>query len=158
MDEWLDVENMWLNELLSQFVVVQVFVLEFGSCQSVVGVFGDCMQEVLNSLLIVGLKLDFLCGEVWLKELSVCYGDLYLQVIEMKVNNEEVCWCIEVEMQKIMLGVIVNNSINQQWVVEFCVLFDVQCVKIQQMKVLCDEVFVLVCDVENVQWNYDMVQ
>lgn len=71
------------------------------------------MMEVLINLLISGLKVDFSWNEVYLKELMLKFGDVYFQVVEVKVNLVELCSCIEVEIKWVIFGVGVNNMINK---------------------------------------------
>ena len=157
-DERLDVENARLNELSSQYTMLQAIAAESRSRQSAAqSSQGDRMQEVLNNNIVSQLKADLNRNEARLKELSTRLGDAHPQVEEMRASIGELRARLDAETRKVTGGVTVTNTINVQRTAEIKAALEVQRSKVLRMKGVRDEGSVLMRDAENAQRSYDAV-
>lgn len=157
-DERLDVENARLNELSSQYTVLQALSAESRSRQSAAqSGQGDRMQEVLNNNIVSQLKADLNRSEARQKELSTRLGDAHPQVEELRANITELRARLDAETRKVTGGVTVSNTINVQRMAEVKASLEAQRIKVLKMKSVRDEGAVLLRDVENAQRSYDAV-
>lgn len=157
-DERLDVENARLNELSSQFTILQSVAAESRSRQSAAeSNQGDRMQEVLNNGIVSQLKADLNRAESRLKELSTRLGDEHPQVQEARASISDTRAKLDAETRKVTGGVTVSNSINVQRVAQVKASLESQRLKVLKMKAVRDQGAVLLRDVENAQRAYDTV-
>jgi len=157
-DERLDVENARLNELSSQYTVLQALAAESRSRQTAAqSGQGDRMQEVLNNSIVSQLKADLNRSEARQKELSTRLGDAHPQVEELRANITELRSRLDAETRKVTGGVTVSNTINVQRMAEVKASLELQRGKVLKMKSVRDEGAVLLRDVENAQRSYDAV-
>lgn len=157
-DERLDVENARLNELSSQYTVLQALAAESRSRQTAAqSGQGDRMQEVLNNSIVSQLKADLNRSEARQKELSTRLGDAHPQVEELRANITELRSRLDAETRKVTGGVTVSNTINVQRMAEVKASLETQRAKVLKMKSVRDEGAVLLRDVENAQRSYDAV-
>jgi len=157
-DERLDVENARLNELSSQYTVLQALSAESRSRQTAAqSGQGDRMQEVLNNSIVAQLKADLNRNEARLKELSTRLGDAHPQVEELRASISEIRNRLDAETRKVTGGVVVSNTINVQRMAEVKASLELQRAKVLKMKSVRDEGSVLLRDVENAQRSYDAV-
>jgi polysaccharide biosynthesis transport protein len=158
-DERLDVENARLNELSSQYTMLQALSAESRSRQTAAqSSQGDRMQEVLNNGIVAQLKADLNRNESRLKELSTRLGDAHPQVEELRASIAELKTRLEAETRKVTSGVAVSNTINIQRMAEVKASLEAQRSKVLRMKSVRDEGSVLLRDVENAQRGYDAIQ
>ncbi len=157
-DERLDVENARLNELSSQYTMLQAIAAESRSRQSAAqSSQGDRMQEVLSNNIVSQLKADLNRNEARLKELSTRLGDAHPQVEEMRASIGELRARLDAETRKVTGGVTVTNTINVQRTAEIKAALEAQRSKVLRMKGVRDEGSVLMRDAENAQRSYDAV-
>lgn len=157
-DERLDVENARLNELSSQYTVLQALAAESRSRQTAAqSGQGDRMQEVLTNSIVSQLKADLNRNEARQKELSTRLGDAHPQVEELRANITELRTKLDAETRKVTGGVTVSNTINVQRMAEVKASLEAQRAKVLKMKSVRDEGAVLLRDVENAQRSYDAV-
>jgi polysaccharide biosynthesis transport protein len=155
-DERLDVENARLNELSSQYTMLQAVAAESRSRQTAAQAGqGDKLQEVLNNNIVAQLKADLNRSEARLKELSTRLGDAHPQVEELRASIADLKTKLDAETRKVTSGVVVSNTINTQRVAEVKAALDSQRQKVLRMKAVRDEGSVLLRDVENAQRSYD---
>jgi polysaccharide biosynthesis transport protein len=158
-DERLDIENARLNELSSQYTVLQALSAESRGRQSAaLSAQGDRIQEVMNNGNIAQLKVDLGRNETRLKELSTRLGDAHPQVEELRASITDIRNRLDAETKKVTGGVSISNSINTQRTGEIKVSLEAQRLKVLKMKSVRDEGAVLLRDVENAQRSYDAVQ
>jgi chain length determinant protein EpsF len=158
-DERLDVENTRLNELSSQFTVLQAIGAESSSRQAQAqGGAGDRMQEVLNNPIVGALKADLARTESRLKELTTRLGDNHPQVLEARASAQEQRTRLDAEVRRVTGGVTVSNTINRDRTAEIRSSLEAQRAKVLRMKAVRDDGMVLMRDVENAQRAYDAVQ
>jgi polysaccharide biosynthesis transport protein len=157
-DERLDVENARLNELSSQYTMVQALAAESRSRQTAAqSGQGDRLQEVLSNGIVSQLKADLNRNEARLKELSTRLGDAHPQVEEIRASIVELKLRLEAETRKVTGGVSMSNTINVQRAAEIKASLESQRAKVLKMKTVRDEGSVLLRDVENAQRSYDAV-
>ncbi len=157
-DERLDVENARLNELSSQYTVLQALSAESRSRQTAAqSSQADRMQEVLNNNIVAQLKADLNRNEARQKELSTRLGDAHPQVEELRASIAELRTRLDAETRKVTGGVAVSNTINVQRMAEMKASLEAQRTKVLRMKGVRDEGAVLQRDVENAQRSYDAV-
>ena len=155
-DERLDIENSRLNELSSQLVQMQAVASESGSRQTQAqGSQSDRIQEVLGSALIGGLKVELTRNEARLQELNAKLGENHPQVVEAKASIAELRSRIDAEIKRVVSGVTINNTINQQRESQVKRALDEQRAKVLRMKAVRDEGQVLVREVEAAQRTFD---
>ena len=157
-DERLDVENARLNELSSQYTMLQALAAESRSRQTAAqSGQGDRLQEVLSNQIVSQLKADLNRNEARLKELSTRLGDAHPQVEEARASIGELRARLEAETRKVTGGVTVTNTINVQRTAEIKAALEGQRSKVLRMKGVRDEGSVLMRDAENAQRSYDTV-
>ncbi len=157
-DERLDVENARLNELSSQYTMLQAVAAESRSRQTAAeSAQADRMQEVLNNGIVAQLKSDLNRNETRLKELSTRLGDAHPQVREARASITELRSRLDAETSKVTSGVTVSNTINVQRAASIKASLEAQRDKVLKMKSVRDEGAVLLRDVENAQRSYDAV-
>ena len=157
-DERFDVENARLNELSSQYTVLQALSAESRSRQTAArSEQADRMQEVLNNSIVAQLKADLNRSEARLKELSTRLGDAHPLVQEQSASILELRRRLDAETIKVTGGVVVSNTINEQRTAEVKASLEAQRTKILRLKGVRDEGAVLFRDVENAQRAYDVV-
>jgi chain length determinant protein EpsF len=157
-DERLDVENARLNELSSQYTMLQALAAESRSRQTAAqSGQGDRLQEVLNNNIVSQLKADLNRNEARLKELSTRLGDAHPQVQEARASIGELRSRLDAETRKVTGGVTVSNTINVQRAAEIKASLEAQRAKVLRMKSVRDEGSVLLRDAENAQRSYDAV-
>jgi len=158
-DERYDIENGRLNELSSQLVMIQALAAESGSRQTQAqGTSGDRLQEVLNSALLGGLKIDLSRAEARLQEFNSKFGDNHPQVVELKANIADLRARIDAETKKVTGGVTVSNTINRSREAQLRADLESQRAKVLKMKALRDDAAVLARDVDSAQRAYDAIQ
>ena len=157
-DERLDVENARLNELSSQYTMLQAIAAESRSRQQAAqSAQGDRLQEVLTNNIVSQLKADLNRNEARLKELSTRLGDAHPQVEEARASIGELRARLDAETRKVTGGVTVTNTINVQRTAEIKAALESQRSKVLRMKGVRDEGSVLMRDAENAQRSYDAV-
>ena len=157
-DERLDVENARLNELSSQYTMLQALAAESRSRQTAAqSGQGDRLQEVLSNQIVSQLKADLNRNEARLKELSTRLGDAHPQVEELRASIGELRARLDAETRKVTGGVTVTNTINVQRTAEIKASLEAQRNKVLRMKGVRDEGSVLMRDAENAQRSYDAV-
>ncbi len=157
-DERLDVENARLNELSSQYTMLQALAAESRSRQAAAqSAQGDRIQEVMNNSNVAQLKVDLGRNEARLKELSTRLGDAHPQVEELRASIGDIRARLEAETKKVTSGVSITNTINTQRIGEMKAALDAQRTRVLRLKSVRDEGAVLLRDVENAQRSYDAV-
>ncbi len=157
-DERLDVENARLNELSSQYTMLQALAAESRSRQTAaMSAQGDRIQEVMNNSSVAQLKVDLGRNEARMKELSTRLGDAHPQVEELRASIADIRARLDSETRKVTSGVTISNNINTQRIGEIKASLEAQRTKVLKLKSVRDEGAVLLRDVENAQRSYDAV-
>ena len=157
-DERLDVENARLNELSSQYTMLQSLAAESRSRQTAaLSAQGDRIQEVMNNTNVAQLKVDLGRNESRMKELSTRLGDAHPQVEELRASIADTRARLDAETKKVTSGVSIANTINTQRIGEIKTSLEAQRTKVLKLKSVRDEGAVLLRDVENAQRSYDAV-
>ena len=114
-DERVDMETARLNELSSQFTLLQAVVAESGSRQAQSqGAAADRLQEVLSHPALLGLRADLTRAEARMQELNDRLGDNHPQVSEARGQVNLLRSRLETETRRVAGGAAVSNTINRQ--------------------------------------------
>ncbi|KQV46933.1 chain-length determining protein [Pelomonas sp. Root1217] len=158
-DERMDIENQRLNELSSQYVLVQSLSAESGSRQSqAAGGAADKMQEINSHPVVAALRADLSRAEARLQELNAKFGDRHPQVVELKANINELRSRMETEIRRLTAGVGVTNTITRQREAQVRAELDAQRAKVLKMKQVRDEGMLIQRDVEAAQRAFEQIQ
>lgn len=158
-DERMDIENQRLNELTSQYVMVQALSAESGSRQTqAAGGAADKLQEINSHPVIAALRADISRSEAHLQELSSKFGDKHPQVIELKANIAELRNRIDTEIKRLSAGVGVANNITRQREAQIRAELEAQRAKVLKMKQVRDEGMLIQRDVEAAQRAFEQIQ
>lgn len=156
-DERFDIETQRLNELNTQYVLLQGVATDSSSRSAQVKSSGDQMQEVLNNGLVSSLRADLSRQEAKLNEYNAKFGDAHPQVVELRANIAELRQRIDSETRRVTSGVGVTSSINKQREAEVRAALEAQRNKVLKLKVQRDEATVLQREVETAQRTYEQV-
>jgi chain length determinant protein EpsF len=155
-DERLDVETSRLNELSSQFTLLQAVVAESGSRQvQSQGAGADRMQEVLSHPALMTMRADLTRAEARVQELNDRLGDNHPQVLEARGQVGLLKARLESETRRVAGGAAVSNTINRQRESDMRSSLEVQRQRVMNMKAVRDEALVLARDVDNAQRAHD---
>ena len=155
-DERLDMEASRLNELSSQFTLLQAVVAESGSrlTQSQ-GAGADRMQEVLSHPALLTLRNDLTRAEARVQELNDRLGDNHPQVLEARGQVNLLRSRLDAETRRVAGGAAVSNTINRQRESEMRAALEAQRQRVLNLKAVRDEAMVLARDVDSAQRSYD---
>jgi len=155
-DERLDVETARLNELSSQFTLLQAAVSDSGSrlAQSQ-GTGADRLQEVLSHPALLTLRSDLTRAEARVQELNDRLGDNHPQVLEARGQVSLLRSRLEAETRRVAGGAAVSNTINRQRESEMRAALEAQRQRVLNLKAVRDEAMVLARDVDSAQRSYD---
>ncbi|HEY4068456.1 MAG TPA: chain length determinant protein EpsF [Burkholderiaceae bacterium] len=156
-DEKLDVENLRLAELSSQYVVLQGLANESSSRQSQSISNPERTPEAVGSVLLSNLTSELVRQEARLRELATTLGDNNPRVLETRASIAQTRARIESETQRVSGSLAINNSVNQTRLEQARTAIEEQRNKLLHMKSQRDEAAVLQRDVENAQRAYDAV-
>ena len=157
-DERLDVETSRLNELSSQFTLLQAVVAESGSRQlQSQGAGADRLQEVLSHPAVLALRSDLTRAEARVQELNDRLGDNHPQVLEARGQVSLLRSRLEAETRRVAGGAAVSNTINRQRESEMRSALEAQRQRVMNLKAVRDEALVLARDVDSAQRSYDGV-
>lgn len=154
-DERLDVETTRLNDLSAQVVALQSQTADAVSRRSHSGA---NTPEVLNNMVVAGLRSDLARQEVKLKELQAKFGTSHPQVQEVQATLNELRSRIALETRDVNTSVNVSSNVSLQRESQVRAALEAQRKKVLQIKEQRDEAAVLVRDVENAQRTYDGIQ
>ena len=154
-DERLDVETSRLNELSSQFTVLQALRTESSSRQAQGRKSGDQLQDVINNPVIGNLKGELSRQEARLSEMSARLGDLHPSVIELRASIAELRSRIDQETRRVTGGVTVSNSINESRLQQLQASLEAQRTKVLRLKEVRDQLAVLQSDLDSSQRAFD---
>lgn len=154
-DERLDVETARLNDLSAQVVALQSQTADAVSRRSHSGA---NTPEVLNNIVVAGLRSDLARQEVKLKEYQAKFGSSHPQVQEVQATLNELRSRIALETRDVNTSVGVSSNVSQQRESQVRAALEAQRKKVLQIKEQRDEASVLVRDVENAQRTYDGIQ
>lgn len=158
-DERVDVETARLNELSSQFTVLQAVVAESGSRQAQSqGAAADRLQEVLSHPALLGLRADLTRAEARMQELNDRLGDNHPQVFEARGQVSLLRSRLEAETRRVAGGAVVSNTINRQRETDMRTALEAQRQRVMNLKAVRDEALVLARDVDSAQRAYDGLQ
>lgn len=158
-DERMDIENQRLNELSSQYVLVQSLSAESGSRQSqAAGGAADKLQEINSHPVVAALRADLSRAEARLQELSAKFGDSHPQVVELKANIAELRNRLDAEVRRLSAGVGVTNSITRQREAQIRAELEAQRAKVLKMKQVRDEGTMIQRDVDAAQRAFEQIQ
>lgn len=158
-DERMDIENQRLNELASQYVLVQSLSAESGSRQSqAAGGAADKLQEINSHPVVAALRADVSRAEARLQELNAKFGDSHPQVVELKANIAELRNRIDTEIKRLSAGVGVTNNITRQREAQIRAELDDQRAKVLKMKQVRDEGTMIQRDVDAAQRAFEQIQ
>lgn len=156
-DERFDIETQRLNELNSQYVLLQGLATDSSTRSAQAKTSGDQMPEVINNGLVSSLRADLTRQEAKLTEYNAKFGDAHPQVLELRANITELRQRMEGETKRVTSGVGVTSSINRQRESELRSALDAQRTKVLKLKVQRDEATVLQREVETAQRTYEQV-
>lgn len=158
-DERVDVETARLNELSSQFTLLQAVVAESGSRQAQSqGAAADRLQEVLSHPALLGLRADLTRAEARMQELNDRLGDNHPQVFEARGQVNLLRSRLEAETRRVAGGAAVSNTINRQRESDMRTALEAQRQRVMNLKAVRDEALVLARDVDSAQRAYDALQ
>lgn len=158
-DERMDIENQRLNELASQYVLVQSLSAESGSRQAqAAGGAADKLQEINSHPVVASLRADLSRAEAHLQELNAKFGESHPQVVEQKANIAELRVRIDTEIKRLSAGVGVTNNITRQREAQIRSELDAQRAKVLKMKQVRDEGMLIQRDVEAAQRAFEQIQ
>jgi chain length determinant protein EpsF len=158
-DERMDIENQRLNELTSQYVMVQSLSAESGSRQSqAAGGAADKLQEINSHPVVASLRADLSRSEARLQELNSKFGDRHPQVVELKANIAELRSRLDTEIRRLSAGVGVTNNITRQREAQIRAELEAQRAKVLKMKEVRDEGTLILRDVEAAQRAFEQIQ
>lgn len=158
-DERMDIENQRLNELSSQYVMVQSLSAESGSRQSqAAGGAADKLQEINSHPVVAALRADISRAEARLQELNAKFGDSHPQVVELKANIAELRSRIDTEIRRLSAGVGVTNNITRQREAQIRAELEAQRAKVLKMKQVRDEGTMIQRDVDAAQRAFEQIQ
>ena len=156
-DERLDVENARLNELSTQYVMLQAINAESTGRQAQVRKSSEQLQDVITNPVIGSLKFDVSRQETRLKELQERLGDNHPTVREAQAALDEVTSRLAAETRRVSGSVGVTNVINQSRLDSVRASLDAQRQKVLKLKDSRDGLSVLVSDLDSAQRAYDAV-
>ena len=155
-DERVDMETARLNELSSQFTLLQAVVAESGSRQAQSqGAAADRLQEVLSHPALLGLRADLTRAEARVQELNDRLGDNHPQVFEARGQVSLLRSRLESETRRVAGGATVSNTINRQRESEMRAALESQRQRVLNLKAVRDEATVLARDADSAQRTYD---
>lgn len=155
-DERLDVETARLNELSSQFTLLQAVVAESGSRQTQAqGAAADRLQEVLSHPALLTLRADLTRAEARMQELNDRLGDNHPQVQEARGQVGLLRTRLDSETRRVAGGAAVSNTINRQRESDMRASLEAQRQRVLNLKAVRDEAMVLARDVDSAQRAYD---
>jgi chain length determinant protein EpsF len=158
-DERVDVETARLNELSSQFTLLQAVVAESGSRQAQSqGAAADRLQEVLSHPALLGLRADLTRAEARMQEFNDRLGDNHPQVFEARGQVSLLRSRLEAETRRVAGGAAVSNTINRQRESDMRTALEAQRQRVMNLKAVRDEALVLARDVDSAQRAYDGLQ
>ena len=158
-DERVDMETARLNELSSQFTLLQAVVAESGSRQAQSqGAAADRLQEVLSHPALLGLRADLTRAEARMQELNDRLGDNHPQVSEARGQVNLLRSRLETETRRVAGGAAVSNTINRQRESDMRAALEAQRQRVMNLKAVRDEALVLARDVDSAQRAYDGLQ
>jgi chain length determinant protein EpsF len=158
-DERVDVETARLNELSSQFTLLQAVVAESGSRQTQSqGAAADRLQEVLSHPALLGLRADLTRAEARMQEFNDRLGDNHPQVFEARGQVSLLRSRLEAETRRVAGGAAVSNTINRQRESDMRTALEAQRQRVMNLKAVRDEALVLARDVDSAQRAYDGLQ
>jgi chain length determinant protein EpsF len=158
-DERVDMETARLNELSSQFTLLQAVVAESGSRQvQSQGAAADRLQEVLSHPALLGLRADLTRAEARMQELNDRLGDNHPQVSEARGQVNLLRSRLETETRRVAGGAAVSNTINRQRESDMRAALEAQRQRVMNLKAVRDEALVLARDVDSAQRAYDGLQ
>jgi uncharacterized protein involved in exopolysaccharide biosynthesis len=158
-DERVDVETARLNELSSQFTLLQAVVAESGSRQAQSqGAAADRLQEVLSHPALLGLRADLTRAEARMQEFNDRLGDNHPQVFEARGQVSLLRSRLEAETRRVAGGAAVSNTINRQRETDMRTALEAQRQRVMNLKAVRDEALVLARDVDSAQRAYDGLQ
>jgi chain length determinant protein EpsF len=158
-DERVDVETARLNELSSQFTLLQAVVAESGSRQAQSqGAAADRLQEVLSHPALLGLRADLTRAEARMQEFNDRLGDNHPQVFEARGQVSLLRSRLEAETRRVAGGAAVSNTINRQRESDMRTALEAQRQRVMNLKAVRDEALVLARDVDGAQRAYDGLQ
>lgn len=153
-DERFDVETNRLNELSAQLVALQS---QTADARSRAAKAGNDSPEVINSIVVAGLRTDISRQEAKLKELSATLGASHPQVQQLQANIKELNAKLTAETGSVTSSLRVNSAVNVQREAQVRAALEAQREKMLKMKQQRDEAGVLYSDVDNAQKSYDVV-
>lgn len=153
-DERLDVENARLAELSSQLVTIQAYAAESSSRKVNAGANSP---EVMNNMVVAGIKSDLSRQEARLKELNSRYGAAHPQVQELQANINELRAKMDNEISRVSSSVSISNKVNQSRESQVRAELESQRQKLLKLKEQRDEAAVLQRDVESAQRAYEAI-
>ena len=156
-DERIDFETARLNEISSQLTQIQALRGDTSSRQRQAGAGNENMQEVLQSPLISGLKVDLARAEARLQDVQSRLGTNHPEYLKAQSEIGSLRARITLETQRVASSLGSANQVNVQREAELRAALDAQKKKVLQLKEERDGASVLQRDVESAQRTYELV-
>ena len=156
-DERIDYETARLNEISSQLTQIQALRGDTSSRQRQAGAGNENMQEVLQSPLISGLKVDLARAEARLQDVQSRLGTNHPEYLKAQSEIGSLRERIALETRRVASSLGSANQVNVQREAELRAALDAQKKKVLQLKEERDGIGVLQRDVEGAQRAYELV-
>jgi chain length determinant protein EpsF len=156
-EERIDYESARLNEISSQLTQIQALRGDTTSRQRQAGAGNENMQEVLQSPLISGLKVDLARAEARLQDVQSRLGTNHPEYLKAQSEIGSLRERITLETRRVASSLGSANQVNVQREAELRAALDAQKKKVLQLKEERDGIDVLQRDVEGAQRAYELV-
>ena len=156
-EERIDYETARLNEISSQLTQIQALRGDTSSRQRQAGTGNENMQEVLQSPLIAGLKVDLARAEARLQDVQSRLGTNHPEYVKVQSEIGSLRERIALETRRVASSLGSANQVNVQREAELRAALDAQKKKVLQLKEERDGMGVLQRDVEGAQRAYEIV-
>ncbi|HMN79310.1 MAG TPA: chain length determinant protein EpsF [Burkholderiaceae bacterium] len=158
MEERLDVENQRLAELTSQYTLVQAQLMDSRSRESAASQRGgETLQEMQQSQLIQGLKVDLARAESRLQEIRARLGTAHPQHASAQAEVSSLRARLDAEMGKVRGGIDTTREINARREAQLKAAVEAQRAKVLKLKAQRDQVGSLQAEVLQSQKQYDVL-
>lgn len=153
----LDIENSRLQELSTQYVMMQALAAETSGRQSQAGTRPEQLPEVLGNSVVSGLSADLAREETRMREMLTRLGDNHPQVQEQRTRIAELKSRIDAATARASGSVGVTNNVTQARLAQVRAALEAQRARVLQLKTVRDQAEVLARDVESAQRAYEAV-
>jgi polysaccharide biosynthesis transport protein len=153
-DERLDVETARLNELNTQYTILQAQLAESISRKAAAG---PNLSEVLNNPLISSMKSELARQEARMKEIASRFGVAHPQYLETQASVNELHTRIDQETNRVTSSLGLNTTANTDRLAQVRRELEAQKLRVLERRDKRDVAAVMLKEVANAQQAYDTI-